>query len=66
MAKIKRVLKLFVQELFGALTVAVLIFIIMELIKPDLVLAYINLSAVLVGWLISAIILVLWPHRPKL
>jgi hypothetical protein len=44
-------------ELFYVLTAALVIFIIMELIWPDVVLAYINLNWVLLLWLVCGIII---------
>lgn len=49
----------YIQELFWVLSAALIIFVIMEIIKPRIVLGYLNLNFILVLWLLSAIILVL-------
>ncbi len=48
------------QELFYALSGALGIFIVMEIIKPQLVTAYISLSFLLLLWLLNAMILLLF------
>jgi hypothetical protein len=49
--------RLITEELFYALTAALLVFGILEFIKPRLVLAYFNLNYLLLAWLIFGIIL---------
>lgn len=44
------------KELFYALTGALLIFCFLEIIRPGVVLAYININWVLIFWLIVSII----------
>ena len=51
--------QILIQELFYALTVSLVIFSVLELIKPRLILAYFNLNWLLLGWLIIGIILLL-------
>lgn len=40
------------EELFIALTVSLVVFVVMELIQPRIVLAYINLSWLFLAWLV--------------
>jgi hypothetical protein len=56
-------LKIIFQELFYALSSALLIFASLEFFWPRIVLAYINISLVLIIWLIIVIILVSIPER---
>ncbi|MDD4900675.1 MAG: hypothetical protein PHS62_00995 [Patescibacteria group bacterium] len=49
----------FLQELFYALTGAILIFTFLEIISPGMVLAYFNLNYLLLFWPIIGIIVVL-------
>lgn len=56
-------LKVIFQELFYALTGAVVIFFALETVWPRIVLAYINVSEVLILWMIIAIILLLIPEK---
>jgi len=44
------------REIFYVLLTALLIFVIMELIKPNIVQAYINLNLLLILWLLSGIV----------
>ncbi|MBL7058395.1 hypothetical protein ISS03_03590 [Patescibacteria group bacterium] len=48
---------LITKEFFYALTVALVLFFIMELVWPRMVLAYINVNMVLIFWVVSATIL---------
>lgn len=50
-------LYLIFKELFYALTGALVIFVVMEIIWPGIVLAYININYVLISWLIIGIVL---------
>ncbi|MFH1412735.1 MAG: hypothetical protein ABIG10_01770 [bacterium] len=63
MAKIKRIdLKKYmpyIKEIFYVLGIALIIFAIMEIIKPRIVLAYININLILVLWLLSGIIVII-------
>jgi hypothetical protein len=45
------------HEFFYFLTIALVIFAIMELAWPGIVLAYINLNLVLIFWLVNGILL---------
>lgn len=45
------------KELFYALLTALVIFVIMELIKPNIVQAYININLLLIFWLAVGIVL---------
>ena len=56
-------MKKFVLETFYALTAALIIFTILELIHPGLVLAYFNLDYILLFWLINVIILLIIKDR---
>lgn len=47
--------QIFFEELFVALTVSLVVFGVMELIQPRIVLAYINLSYLLLAWLVVGI-----------
>jgi hypothetical protein len=49
--------KIIVEEIFFALTVSLVVFGILELIKPRIVLAYLDLNYLLLAWLIFGIIL---------
>lgn len=50
-------LKTTIQELFYAITAALFIFIIMEIIKPDMVQAYLSVNILLLLWLINGMVL---------
>ena len=56
---------LILQELFYALTGAILIFAIMELLWSGIVLAYININLVLIFWLIIGIVILVADNRKK-
>lgn len=49
--------KIILKELFYVFTGALVIFMILELIWPRLVLAYININWVLIFWLIVGILI---------
>ncbi len=44
-----------IKELFYVLTGALVIFFLMEVIKPNIVIAYINYNIILIIWLIVGI-----------
>jgi hypothetical protein len=48
--------KYFFQELFYVLLAAIIIFGVLELLWPRLVLAYININWLLIGWVVSGIL----------
>ena len=48
---------LIIKEVFYALLVALVVFIVMEMIKPNIVQSYINLNVLLILWLIFGMIL---------
>ena len=50
----------FCQELFYALSGALELFIVLEIIKPQIVTAYISLSFLLLLWCLNAMILLLF------
>lgn len=50
---------LITRELFFVLLSALVIFIAMEFVNPNIIQAYININFVLILWLASAIVLVL-------
>jgi len=54
--------KIFFQESFYTLTASLLIFAILEIIWPRVILAYINISKLLIIWLIIVIILLKLPE----
>lgn len=54
----------YLREIFYVLSLALIIFVIMEIIKSKFVLGYLNLNLILVFWLASAIILM--TIKPKL
>lgn len=56
-------IKIIFQELFYVLSGALLVFLILESFWPRVVLAYINVSAVLIVWMVIAIILLSIPER---
>gem|GEM_PF-736721 len=45
------------KELFYALTGALVIFVVLEIIRPGVVLAYININWVLIFWLAIGIVI---------
>jgi len=47
------------RELFYILTIALLIFSIMELLAPNIVQAYISLNLVLLLWLVNGMVLLM-------
>jgi hypothetical protein len=49
--------KIILEETFIALTVSLVVFGVMEVVRPRIALAYINLSYLLLGWLVFGIIL---------
>ena len=61
MAKIagKITVRNLVRELYYVLGGAVVIFGLMELIKPQIVIAYLNFNLIFVVWLLSGIILLI-------
>lgn len=50
----------FCQELFYALSGALLLFLLLEIVKPQIVTVYISLSFWLLLWLLNATILLLF------
>ncbi len=54
----------FCQELFYALSGGLALFVAMEMIKPQIVIAYLSLSFWLLLWFLNAMILLLF-KRPK-
>jgi hypothetical protein len=46
--------RIILEELFFALTVSILVFGVLELIRPRLVLAYINLDWLVLAWLFAS------------
>lgn len=48
-----------IKELFYVLTGALIAFVLMEIIWPGIVLAYINISWVLLFWLLNVILILL-------
>ena len=60
-------LYLIFREIFYSLTVALLIFILIEIIFPNIVQAHISLNLVLILWLLSGIVLLYdrWRNSKK-
>ncbi len=56
MKSTKQIIYLMARELFYVLTGALAIFIVLEIIHPFLVLAYINIGYVLIFWLLAGIV----------
>ncbi|MFA4941521.1 MAG: hypothetical protein WC582_02915 [Patescibacteria group bacterium] len=52
-------INLIFKELFYVLSGALVIFVILEIIWPNVVLAYLNLNWVLLSWLFAGIIILL-------
>jgi hypothetical protein len=48
--------KILIQEIFYFLSVSLAVFFLMELIKPRIVLAYFNLSWLILAWLVFGIL----------
>ncbi len=57
--------QVFFEETFVALTVSSAVFGAMEVIRPRIVLAYVNLSYLLLGWLVFGIILLVISAKNK-
>ncbi|MFA7702849.1 MAG: hypothetical protein WCX80_05345 [Patescibacteria group bacterium] len=55
----------FCQELFYALSGGLLLFVALEIIKPQIVVVYLNLSFWLLLWFLSAMILLLFKKSNK-
>lgn len=53
-----------IKEIFNALTAAIAIFFVLELIWPGMAIAYLNLNIMLIFWLISSIIL-MFASKPE-
>jgi len=51
--------EIIIKEFFYVLSGSLLVFIILELIWPRIVLAYLNISLVLILWLLTAIFILL-------
>ncbi|MFW5888543.1 MAG: hypothetical protein ACOCVY_02390 [Patescibacteria group bacterium] len=51
--------KYFFQELFYVLLAALVIFGVLESLWPRLVLAYININWLLIGWVVSGIVVII-------
>ena len=47
------------KEFFYVLTGALLIFIILEIVWPGVVLAYLNLNLLLIFWLVNGIVIII-------
>jgi len=58
-------LRLFSRELFYVLTAAMLIFILLEAVRPGIVAAYINIGWLLIVWLLNAILSVIIRQRDE-
>ncbi len=46
------------KEIYYAITISLIVFVVFELIRPGIVSSYINLNYWLIGWFISGILLV--------
>jgi len=56
-------LKIVAQELFYVLSGAIAVFFVMETVWPRIILAYINVSLVLIIWFIVATIILAIPEK---
>lgn len=56
-------LNIIIQELFYVLTGALVIFVLMEIVWPGIVLAYINVNWVLILWVIAGMIVLTHTHN---
>lgn len=56
-------IEIVIQELFYVLTGALVIFVLMEIVWPGLVLAYINVNWVLILWVIAGMIVLTHTHN---
>jgi hypothetical protein len=52
-----------IEELFYVLTVALLIFVVLEIFKARLILNYLNINILLIVWFTNAIILLLIKNK---
>lgn len=48
----------YLREVFYFLTAALFVFYILELIKPNIVIAYLNLAYLLIIWILVAIVII--------
>lgn len=53
---------IFLEELFYALTGAILLFAFLEMAWPGIILAYFNLNYLLLPWLLNGIIILIIPY----
>jgi hypothetical protein len=53
----------FLKELFYSISIALVIFTLLEIIHPGIVLAYLNLNLLLLTWLILGIFIVIWDRK---
>jgi hypothetical protein len=61
----KRILlQTFFQESFYVLLAAIVVFGVLELFWPRLVLAYININWLLIGWVVSGIVVIIVNDKP--
>ncbi|MFA6194868.1 MAG: hypothetical protein WC719_03960 [Patescibacteria group bacterium] len=51
---------LIIRELFYFFTILAAVFIVMEIIWPNIILAYFNLNYLLIIWLISGLVMLFW------
>jgi hypothetical protein len=58
-------IKIIIQELFYFLTISLAVFFVMELIKPRMVLAYLNLNWLFLFWLAAGIAILFLPKQEK-
>lgn len=58
-------LKIVAEEIFYFFTAALVIFFLMEIIRPRIVLAYLNLNWLLSLWLIFALLALLMPREEE-
>jgi|WetSurMetagenome_2_1015567.scaffolds.fasta_scaffold39640_3 hypothetical protein len=56
-------IKVIIQELFYFLTAALVIFFLMELVRPRIVLAYFNLSWLILAWILSGLAVLIWARN---
>lgn len=53
----------FCQELFYALSGILVLFVLLEIVKPQIVVAYLNISFCLLLWLLNGIVLLVFKQK---
>ena len=58
--------KIIIQEIFYFLSAALIIFSLMEIFRPRIVLAYLNINWLFLFWFIFAVVMLFLPDEEKL